>query len=384
MFRKLSSAHSWLLKLDQRSRKDPYSPKRIRHFLDYLGKPQECYKVVHVGGTSGKGSVVQMISAILKEAGYKVGTTVSPYLFSPLEKIQINQKNIAPRAFVKLVNQYRDLILKFNLSYFEAYIALTLIYFAQRKVDYAIVEVGLGGRLDATNVFSNPALAIITNIGLDHTEMLGHTLKQIAREKAAIIKDPRKALTGSKLIKKAEYIDTRYKIQDIRYKTNLLGEFQKGNAILAVAAAKKLGIKNKDIKKGLLSVKHPGRFEIIKRKPLIIRDGAHNPEKMKALVSALQKYFKLSRYRQRYLLLAIKNTKDYRPMLKIICPLFDQVILTSFAESYNPRILQKEIKGSRVIHNPHQAWAYLTQHLSKQDFGLVTGSLYLLGEVFKK
>ncbi|MFH0819353.1 MAG: Mur ligase family protein, partial [Patescibacteria group bacterium] len=278
------TAHNFLLKLKPQA----YSTARIQAFLSYLNNPQDKFKVVHVAGTSGKGSTCQMIASILKQAGYKTGLTISPYLIDPLEKIQINNRQISEKFFINLVNKYKFLIVKFNLTYFEAFIALTFIYFARQKVDYAVVETGLGGRLDATNVFNNPALSIITNIGLDHTEVLGKTKKQIAREKSAIIKNSQKAITGSRLIKNAKYIDIT---KTVNIKTNLLGEFQKQNAILAIEACKFLKIPEKYIKAGLLKLNHFGRFTVQSQKPLIIIDGAHNPDKIHAFISSFKKLY---------------------------------------------------------------------------------------------
>ena len=411
-------AHNWLLSLEKR-KKSAYGTEQIRAFLKLQGNPQDSYKVIHVGGTSGKGSACQMLAAILKQAGYKTGMTISPYLVDPLEKMQINQRKISKNSFVKLVKDYRDEIIEYELSYFEAYIALTLIYFAQQKVDYAVVEVGMGGRLDATNVFNDPELAIITNIGLDHTHHLGNTKQKIAREKAAIIKDPKKAITGSRLIKNAKYIRVRDAHVHPTLRTNLLGEFQKENALLASVAAKRVGIKHKHIKAGLLKVKNPGRFEIIKKRPLVIMDGAHNPDKMKALVkSLLSKPFDTffadakntqgfshksktlsdfsegkivskslkNKKNKKYLIIAIKEKKDYKKMLKIITPLFDEIILTTFDKGINPRKLKAGLdknQKTRIMYQNTEAYAQTLKKLCADDLLVITGSLYLLGDIKK-
>ncbi len=384
-FTSLNQAHNWLLSLDKK-KKTAYTTKQIRAFLKYLDQPQEKYKVVHVGGTSGKGSTCQMLTAILKQAGYKVGLTTSPYLFSPLEKMQINQRSISEKSFVKLVNEHRGLILEFKLSYFEAYIALTLIYFAQQKVDYAVVEVGMGGRLDATNVFEDPELVIITNVELDHTQQLGKTIKKIRREKEAIIKNSKKVIRG-KSLKRGE-------------------DFIKHNQELATQAAKFLKIKNKDVLAGLKKTKNPGRFEVLKKRPLVIRDGAHNPDKIQGLVNIIRNLsvqsrrtsgsLKVSkalsdfserkivskRFNKKYLLIGIKDTKDYKEMLKIIVSEFDEIIFTSFGKSYNPKLLQKEIKDSKIIKDPKKAYQNILKKLKNNDLFIITGSLYLLGDMW--
>ena len=386
LLKTFKSAHNWLLNLDK-LRPPVYSPDKIRAFLQSIGNPQNKYKVVHVGGTSGKGSVCAMLSAILIAAGYKVGLTVSPYLFSPCEKIQINGQHIPESDFIKLVNKFKLEIIKYGLTYFESFIALTLIYFQQQKVNYAVVEVGMGGRLDATNIFSNPVLVIITNIGLDHTDRLGDTKQKIAKEKAAIIKDSRKAITGSKLIKQAKYIDVRNaRVRSQQVKTNLLGEFQTQNAVLATAAARRLKIPDKYIKQGLMYVKHPGRFEIIKKQPLIIRDGAHNPDKMRAFASSLKSFLppRINSGVKKYLLVAIKSTKDYKTILKIITPQFDEIVFTSFDKSHDPKILQAFVPQAKVIAQPKKAYKYILNQLQKNDILVVTGSLYLMGEIWDR
>ncbi len=215
----------------------------------------------------------------------------------------------------------------------------------------------MGGRLDATNVFTDPELVIITNVELDHTQQLGNTVAKIRKEKEAIIKNKKRVIKGKSLNKDEDFI--------------------KHNEELATKAAKFLGIKNKDIKEGLKKTKNPGRFEILKKRPLVIRDGAHNPDKIKGLVNVLPQVSG-----EKYLLMSIKDSKDYKGMLKIITPEFDEVIFTSFSKSYNPKLLQKEVKNSLIIKDPKKAYQQALKQLKSNDLLVVTGSLYLLGEIF--
>jgi dihydrofolate synthase/folylpolyglutamate synthase len=380
-FSNLKEAHNFLLNLDKQKKRQ-YNTDNILSFLFYNKNPQDSYKTIHVAGTSGKGSTCVMLSSILTTAGYKTGLTISPYLSDPLEKIQINNHKIADKAFIKLVNKYKKNLIEYKLSYFEAFMALIFLYFQEQKVDYAVIETGLGGRLDASNVLKNPSLSIITNIGLDHTDVLGKTKKKIAREKSAIIKN-KNAITGSHLIKNAKFIDVKKHHQ---FKLKMLGEFQQENAEMAYQAAKFLKIPEKYIKRGLAKAELFGRFSIIKKNPLIIADGAHNPNKMQALIFSLKKIIDLRRYNQRYLLIAIKHDKDYKNILKKIVPLFDNIFITTFSQGLKPEIIQKEIKKyhkkSIIIRNPKIAYNKILKKIHENDLFVITGSLYMIGDIF--
>lgn len=382
-FKNLNQAHNFLLSLDK-NQQPTFSLRNIRAFLNFFHNPQDQYKTVHVAGTSGKGSTCVLIAHILSAAGYKTGLTISPYLSDPREKIQINNQLISKKVFVILVNKYKKYLLKYKLTYFEAFIALTFCYFKEQKVDYAVIETGMGGRLDATNVFNNPALSIITNVGLDHTEILGKTKKLIAREKAEIIKN-NNALTGSRLIKNAKYINVK---KHHNFKLKILGEFQQENAELAWQAGKFLKIPEKYIKRGLANAEFFGRFSIIKKQPLIIVDGAHNPDKMQAFVFSLKKIVNFQQYKNKYLLIAIKYNKDYKNILKKIVPLFDQIIITNFSQGLNPKIIQKEMakyhKKSIIIQNPKKAYQRILKKIKHSDLFVITGSLYMIGDIFGK
>ncbi|MFA6027597.1 MAG: folylpolyglutamate synthase/dihydrofolate synthase family protein [Patescibacteria group bacterium] len=396
-FARFDTAHKYLLSLDKNT-DNKLQLTRIKAFLDFSGNPQNSFKTIHVAGTSGKGSTCVMLASILKAAGFKTGLALSPYLSNPLEKIQINNRLISEKEFLKLVNKYRDLILQYKLTYFEAFIALTFIYFKNKKVDYAVMETGLGGRLDATNVIDNPELSIVTFIGLDHEDQLGSTKEKIAKEKAAIIKDGKKAITGSRLIHQARFIDTtNYILQTSNFqfsifnysalkniKLSLPGEYQIPNSILAIEAAKFLRINNKYIYQGLKEAKFFGRFSVIKKNPLIIADGAHNPDKMQAFVSSLKKAVNLKKYNRKYLLMAIKFDKDYKKMLKIINPYFDEAIITTFPLSLDPKLIKKQIKSKTavIIKDPKKAYAHILKKIKKDDLLLITGSLYMIGDIF--
>lgn len=283
--------------------------ERIKLLLEKLDNPQLKFKSLHVAGTNGKGSTCAMIASILKEAGYKVGLYTSPHLFKYNERIKINGRDISDKDFntgikliKKIASQPPNHLTAEPPTVFEALTALAFWYFAKKKVNYAVVEVGMGGRLDATNVIT-PLVSVITNIDLEHTAILGNTLAKIAVEKAAIIKPRVPVIT-------AEVKDEALKVLKYQAQKNgsvliqigsegaglpsgLLGEHQKINAACAVAAVRLAGIEvgKQTVLAGLQKVKWPARFQIVKNRPLTIVDGAHNPAGITVLAAALRRQF---------------------------------------------------------------------------------------------
>ncbi|MEK6869330.1 MAG: folylpolyglutamate synthase/dihydrofolate synthase family protein, partial [Nanoarchaeota archaeon] len=260
---------------------------RIESLLKKLGNPEKKLRCIHVAGTNGKGSVCAMISSILTGAGYKVGLYTSPHLKKFNERIRINNKLISDKDIVKYYLKIKKYVT--NQSFFEITTAMAFLYFADKKVDFAVLEVGLGGRLDATNVVT-PLVSIITNIGLEHTKYLGNTIKKVAYEKAGIIKNNVPVVTAAEgialaAIKKISnernsrlYIANK---KNANYRIGLKGEFQKLNAAMAIKAIGILKnnygvkIKKSNVKKGLLNAKWPGRFQFLEKNILV--DCAHNP-----------------------------------------------------------------------------------------------------------
>lgn len=372
---------------------------RMEQAVDRLAHPERRYRVVHVGGTSGKGSTCQMIASILQAAGYSVGVYTSPALISPLERIVVNGKSITERTALRITNRLWQHVVNIHPSHFEFFTLLAFQYFADRQVDYAVVEVGVGGRLDATNVVQ-PTVAIVTDIGLDHMNLLGNTKQHIAKDKQAIIKPSCIGLTGSRLVKRGEYISlTAAKIHSTtlhgtefdykslkKIKLRMLGAYQVRNAILAIEATRRLGVASQAIRYGLQQAYQPGRFQVISKHPLVIVDGAHNPQKMTAFVQSLKQVVPIEQKRV-IGLCAIKQTKDSYHTLKPLLPLLDEIILTTFPRSHSLtelerviRRLNRTIKVSKVSDAP-TAYQQLRTKLRKQDIGLVTGSLYLIGKL---
>ncbi|MFA6475188.1 MAG: folylpolyglutamate synthase/dihydrofolate synthase family protein [Patescibacteria group bacterium] len=366
-----------------------YQLERMQAAVERFGHPERKYKVIHVGGTSGKGSTCAMIASILQAAGYNVGLFTSPALVTETERITVNGKPI--RKLVPPVDV--------NLTEFEQYTLAALSYFADRQVDYAVIEVGIGGKFDATNIVQ-PTVAIVTDIGLDHMDILGKTKQIIARDKQDIIKPGCIGLTGSTFIKRGTYIDlSKFKLKQadltgsvFDYKhlkdvqLNWVGHYQIRNAILAIEAVQRLGIGSAAIRYGLKTVQSRGRFEVVNRKPLIILDGAHNPQKMSAFTHSLKQLVPL-KDKTVICLCSIKSTKDLINTLKPLLSLVDEIILTTFPNSYSLTQLEKAVKKLdktikiKKLTDSTAAFKYFKKKLTKQDVGIVTGSLYLIGKI---
>ncbi|WP_288955801.1 folylpolyglutamate synthase/dihydrofolate synthase family protein [uncultured Polaribacter sp.] len=272
-----------------------------------LGNPEQKFKSVHVGGTNGKGSTSHMLASILQEAGYKVGLYTSPHLKSFTERIRINGDEIPKIKVSAFVKKHKKFLERQKLSFFEMTVGMAFDYFAREKVDVAVIEVGLGGRLDSTNIIT-PELSIITNIGLDHTDILGETLPEIASEKAGIIKNNTSVVIGerqSEVLKvfsrksQETFSELFYASDEVReYKTDLLGDYQLKNAKTAALAAKKLHrfkISEKHIQQGLRNVVKntnlKGRWQILQENPKVICDTAHNKEGLSIVLNQLKEEY---------------------------------------------------------------------------------------------
>lgn len=398
--------------------------ERTRFFLNLLGNPQDNLKFIHVTGTSGKGSVSAMIAGMLSASGKKTGLFSSPYVTTSIEKASVDGKYISPDEFADIVEFFKPKIEEANEkcpfgrpTYFEIFFALSIYYFAQQKCDIVVLEVGCGGRHDATNIIENTLVSVITNIGLDHTHIIGDTLEKIAYEKAGIIKKDRFVFTNEKrpeilkiideecekvgtereeisqLIEKVEYVDDGMRIKFKEFEnfveSKLWGKHQVENMNLAVSVAKHFGISNEDMKKGIEKTNIPCRFEIVQKNPTVVLDGAHNPSKMQSTAENIKK---LS-FERLVLVVGISENKDAKKSLEKIVPLADQVIATtiSFGKSFDPA---KIIEISRNFSKKNAVFGIEDDHgkaleralavAGGKDLVLVTGSFYLAGEVRKK
>jgi len=396
---------------------------KISKLLSCLDNPHKKLLFIHIGGTNGKGSTAACLASVLSKAGYKVGLYTSPHLTCFTERIKIGNREISRKDVDRLTQLLIKKAGKINsITFFEFVTAMALLYFAEKKVDLCIVEVGMGGRLDATNVVS-PIISIITNISKEHEYYLGNTILEIANEKAGIIKKKSPLITGATQanvltlfrkrchnlqtefysLGKDFFIKTRnnhssyhginFNLEAI--KTGLFGDYQYNNAAIALAAIELLRMKDyhigdKAIYRGLRDVYWPGRFEIVKKAPAVILDGAHNPVAMKSLRKALLKYFNFKRL---ILILGIMEDKNIKGMLKEIVPYAHKVILCkpNMDRAASSTSLARIIKGYNVKHykvdDVKEATLYALSIASRKDLICIAGSLFTVGEareVFKK
>ena len=363
--------------------------ERINRLIEKLDNPQNCYDTIHVAGTNGKGSVCAMLDEILRVDGRNVGMFTSPHLESYCERISVNGENIPEEDFAAQIERVKNCGVE--CTHFEALTAAAFDYFKRRQVDIAVIEVGLGGTLDSTNVIT-PKVAVITNIALDHENILGD-LENIARNKAGIIKPNVPTVTGA-TGKPLEIIrDVAKKNNSPLYevttsadvKINLRGEYQKFNAAIAIKAAKVLGIEDEKILQGFERVKWAGRFEIVDTKfGKIVIDGAHNPNGATALRQSLDKYFPTGK---RTWIFGALVDKNFDEMIRILFRADDFVIVTppnseraAKVETLCETLTSYGIKNIGVKN--------LTDAVKKfihaDGLKIAAGSLYLIGDVKAK
>jgi dihydrofolate synthase/folylpolyglutamate synthase len=387
--------------------------ERISAILDLLGNPQYKINCIHIAGTNGKGSVCSIIASILNEAGKKVGLYTSPHLFKYTERIKTGNchseplsndilrlahqndegeeshglSDISDNDFAKYVFEVSDLARKNNidLTEFEILTAVMFKYFADNKVDVAVLETGLGGRFDATNVIKKPLCCAITHVDFDHTERLGDTLDKIAYEKAGIMKKdcPCIVFEGKEV-----YYDTAREVGAlleviVPYADDknlaLKGVHQKENLGLALAVIDKAfpEISQEVIECGLKNVKHPGRFQYIKEKNLII-DGAHNPNGIKSLTESLDFYY--PNQKRRFIFGCLRN-KDYKTMLKLLLKDGDVVYFYHF--SHQNSAAYEELKAACPI-EPKELKDDTEIDFNDGYLNIICGSLYMISELVER
>lgn len=382
--------------------------KRLKFFLNLLGNPQNDLKYIHIGGTSGKGSVANMVHSILTKTGYKVGLFTSPHPTVFTEKYKINNLLISPEDVTRIIGYLKPKIDEAYIkspygrpSYFEICTSLGFIYFKEQKCDYTILEVGLGGRYDTTNIIPPPIITIINLVDFDHTQLLGNTLEKITREKAAIIKPGTKFFTTSKnkrnVIKilkdtcrnqKAEFNLVKHH-PETNYQLSLFGKHQQENAEIASAVCKKLGVSEDKIKKGLASLKISCRSEIIQKNPTVILDGAHNQSKMETVVKVINNLT----YKKLYLIIGLSEERNPAKVFKNLIPLADSIAITRHQtiqkKSNSLNIINKVVKKikpqveTKIYLDPFQALTKILNQAKKDDLIVITGSFYLAGELRK-
>lgn len=400
--------------------------QRIEGLLKKLGNPhQKQVKYIHIGGTNGKGSTLAYLSKILQYNGCKVGTFISPHLHSYTERMQINGENIPEGKVAELITDIKPLLEELEAegseppTEFEVNTAMALLYFTRENVDYAIMEVGLGGAIDSTNVIY-PQLSVITNVAMDHMDYLGDTLTEIATVKAGIIKKDRPVITGSRdeqvlsvIAEKAAaenaqmlVIDrdfcwnSRVAVPDLQradfccgdlrfgFSTKMLGKHQLDNAALAIMAAKQLGVYNDElIARAVHDTVWPGRLEIMSSAPLVVIDGAHNVAGMTALADALREYW------QDYEIVAVIGMladKERAEALEALLPLVSKAIVTKVPNiragnwEYLAEICDNHnIPAEKLefVDDACEAGLTAVKNLAKpRKMLLVTGSLYMIAD----
>ena len=367
-------------------------------FAEELGKPHQKFKSIHVGGTNGKGSTSHMLASILQEAGYKVGLYTSPHLKSFTERIRINGNEIPEDYVVSFISKHKKFLEKQGLSFFEMTVGLAFYYFANEQVDIAVIEVGLGGRLDSTNIIS-PEVSVITNIGWDHMDMLGDTLPKIAFEKAGIIKSNTPVVIGERqdeveavFLEKAEACNSAITFasdSDMEYQTDLLGAYQQKNAKTALAAVQKLEdfeLNEKQIIKGLhkvvMNTNLKGRWQILNNEPKVICDTAHNKEGLEMVMNQLMN----QSFNQLHIVLGVVADKQ----LDQILLLFPNKATYYFCKPNVPRglsavELQEKAKSFGLLGDDYpsvnQALEAAKNNASSNDVIYIGGSTFVVAEV---
>ena len=367
-------------------------------FSKELDFPEKKFKSIHVGGTNGKGSTSHMLASILQEAGYKVGLYTSPHLKNFTERIRINGKEIPENKVTTFINRHKDFLEKQKLSFFEMTVGLAFDYFANEHVDIAVIEVGLGGRLDSTNII-NPELSIITNIGLDHTEMLGNTLPKIAFEKAGIIKKNTTVVIGERqqevqkvfATKAQETFSEIFYASDVfeTYKTDLLGDYQQKNSKTAAVAISHLHgfkVSQDQIKRGLLYVVKntnlKGRWQVLQEKPKVICDTAHNKEGLQIVFKQLKK----EKFKKLHIVLGVVSDKK----MEAIFPLFPKDAVYYFCKPNIPRGLSEEVLQEKATHfglqgkkysSVENAYKKALHNANQEDIIYVGGSTFVVAEI---
>lgn len=369
---------------------------------DYLGNPEKAIKTIHIAGTNGKGSTSSMISSVLQEAGYKVGLYTSPHLKDFRERIKINGEKISEKFVCDFVLEHKSFFEQNNLSFFEMTVGLAFDYFKKQNVDVAVIETGMGGRLDSTNIIT-PLVSVITNIGLDHTQFLGNTLPEIATEKAGIIKPNIPVVIGEYTRQTKEVFEEKaketnseiYFASDFVAKTpksDLIGKYQQKNKKTALQTIKILQNRNlfeiskENISNGFLNVAKNtglmGRWQILQEKPKIICDTAHNKHGLEIVLEQIQK----EKFKQLHIVFGAVNDKD----LDSVLPLFPKNATYYFCKPDVPRGLETDILKEKArefwligetYSSVKNALENAKKNASEKDLIFVGGSTFVVAEV---
>jgi len=393
---------------------------QVERILEAIGNPHRAIQSIHIGGTNGKGSTAAMMASILQHEGYRVGLYTSPHLIRFTERIKVNGKEMEEKEVASLTGWIRERIEEAGIpspfTFFDFTTAMALLYFGQKMVDLAVLEVGLGGRLDSTNVV-DPLLSVVTNVSRDHEDVLGRSILKIAGEKAGIIKSGRPFITAatqprvlqlfSKICRDKgspyyrvgkDFRDVPVGQRDFHYEglhrklwgltLNLLGPHQIINATTALGAMEVLEeigytVSTQAMVEGLRRVDWPGRLEMVSSLPRVILDGAHNPAGALVLKESLEREF---RYRHLILLVGILKDKDIKGILHTLAPLAEHIILSrphverAAPESSLRKALGRNGRRAEIVGDLDEAIKKGLSMTGEEDLLCITGSLYMVGE----
>ncbi|MGN0242557.1 MAG: bifunctional folylpolyglutamate synthase/dihydrofolate synthase [Lachnospiraceae bacterium] len=390
----------------------------IKRLLDELGNPQEHLQVIHIAGTNGKGSILAYLDSIYREAGYHVGRYISPSIFEYRERFQIDGEYISEEKFTDCMETVWEAVKRMQKQGFESptvyemETAISFLYFLKEKVDVVLLETGLGGRLDATNVVSKPLCEIIASISRDHMQFLGETLEEIAYEKAGIIKqhtpvvvypNPEEIMgvleaqcrekhaslvpvSDCESETDSESLQQRFVWRDHWYVTQMLGKHQVKNAATALTCVdvlqSKLPVSTEQMQKGIEKATWAGRFEILQKNPYLIRDGAHNEDAARVLAETLREYFGQNK---KYFVMGMFADKEYQKVMEIMAPLADKIYTVT---PDNPRALsaselakqaEKYCKDVTVAEDVPSALSAARKEADENSVILAFGSLSFIG-----
>lgn len=400
---------------------------RMQFFLHLLGNPEKKIPhAIHVTGTSGKGSVSSFLASILKTAGQKTGLMLSPHPEYMRERWQINGRPMSERELYSIMRTVKPALDAYirtsphdRLSHFDVLTAIGFLYFAEQKADWMVIEVGCGGRFDSTNVLPKKNAAVITNVGLDHTELLGNTKEKIAYEKAGIISPDSRVYTMEKIPRVLAVIEkecrkqsatltsaeekssditqtadrTSFSYRTHRYHLRTIGRHQVANAILAIRIASDLGIPDRAIEQGLARAHQPLRMEIVSKNPCIILDGAHNADKMRTTVRTINEWQKREGNIRIHLILGFSGNKQWKAMIRQLSTLKPAAIACTrnsvdpFRKVANPREFAEYAQtllpktNIAIFLDPRDALQWSRKRQKKNDILLATGSIFLSGEL---
>lgn len=396
MFKNIDDAINWIIE----QRNDESTFEHFKHVCNMLNNPQNNFYTIHVAGTDGKGSTVTFLRDLLMNHGFKVGTLQSPHYLVHQDRIRVDGNNITDEAFLRIMNRYYDFFVENKLSMFEMDYIIMCEYFKECNIDIAVVEVGLGGRLDSTNVVDNTKLSIITTIGYDHMERLGDTLEKICFEKCGIIKNNSKVLIGhlndscTKVVEEVcrkrnaelyclgSYEDLgerKFLYEGCEYNLTSYAKYQMHNASLAIKALRIIGedypieINEDSVKNSIAYTTWPCRFELVKENPRVILDGAHNIHGVAALCESID----ILEGSKCVIFSALKR-KEYQKMINMLNEHCDELVLTSFDFSGVIDLNSYKKDKYHIIDDYSKAIDYA---IPKFDNIIICGSLYFMCEV---